>query len=169
MFNFVLKSGTNQVHGSALGFIHNEWMDANSFVNNYYGKPRQRDRRHDWGGSIGGPVYLPKIYDGKDKTFFYVAYERYKESYAGGGSPTVTVPLDEFWSGNLGKLLTSQVIGQDGLGRNVYQGAISTQLSRPDVVAIIQARDSAGNVSVQSLKGTLSDAFSVVNLPAIMR
>ena len=52
---------------------------------------------------------------------------------------------------------------------NVYQGTIPTQLSRPDVVAIIQARDSAGNVSVQSLKGTLSDAFSVVNLPAIMR
>ena len=45
---------------------------------------------------------------------------------------------------------------------NVYQGTISTQLSRPDVVALIQARDSAGNVSVQSLKGTLSDAFSVV-------
>ena len=52
---------------------------------------------------------------------------------------------------------------------NVYQDDIETQLKRPDVVAIIQARDSAGNVSVQSLKGTLSDAFSVVNLPTIMR
>ena len=52
---------------------------------------------------------------------------------------------------------------------NTYQGTFQTQLDRPDVVAIIQARDSAGNVSVQSLKGTLSDAFSVVNLPAMMR
>jgi len=85
VFNFVMKSGTNQIHGSALGFIHNEWMDANSFVNNYYGRPRQRDRRHDWGGSLGGPVFLPGIYNGKNKTFFYAAYERYKESYAGGG------------------------------------------------------------------------------------
>ena len=124
VFNFVMKSGTNELHGSALGLIHNEWMDANSFVNNYYGNPRERDRRHDWGGSFGGPVYLPKIYNGKDKTFFYVAYERYKESSAGGGSPTVTVPLNEFWSGNLSRLLTNQVIGQDALGRNIYAGAI---------------------------------------------
>ena len=124
IFNFVMKSGTNRVHGSAVGFLHNEWMDANSFVNNYYGNPRQRDRRHDWGGSFGGPVYLPKIYNGKDKTFFYVAYERYQESSAGGGSPTVTVPLNEFWSGNLSRLLTTQVIGQDALGRNIYAGAI---------------------------------------------
>jgi hypothetical protein len=124
VFNFVMKSGTNQIHGSALGLIHNEWMDANSFVNNYYGNPRQRDRRQDWGGSLGGPVYLPKIYNGKDRTFFYVAYERYKESSAGGGSPTVTVPPDEFWSGNLSRLLTTDVIGQDALGRNIYKGAI---------------------------------------------
>ena len=52
---------------------------------------------------------------------------------------------------------------------NIYQGDIETQLGRPDVVAIIQARDSAGNVTVQSLKGTLSDAFAVVNLPTILR
>jgi hypothetical protein len=124
VFNFALKSGTNRVHGSALGLVHNEWADANSFVNNYYGNPRERDRRHDWGGSLGGPVYLPKIYNGKDRTFFYVAYERYHESSAGGGSPSVTVPLNEFWSGNLSRLLTNQVIGQDALGRNIYAGAI---------------------------------------------
>ena len=76
------------------------------------------------GGSLGGPVYLPKIYNGKDKTFFYVAYERYQESSAGGGSPIVTVPLNDFWSGNLSRLLGNQVIGQDALGRNIYQGAI---------------------------------------------
>jgi len=124
VFNFVLKSGTNQLHGSALGMIHNESTDANSFANNFYGSPRQRDRRHDWGGSLGGPVYLPKIYNGKDRTFFYVAYERYTESSAGGGSPSVTAPLDDFWSGNLSRLLGNQVIGQDALGRNIYQGAI---------------------------------------------
>ncbi len=124
VFNFVLKSGTNRLHGSALGLIHNEWMDANSFVNNFYGRPRQRDRRNDWGGSLGGPVLLPGLYNGKNRTFFYVAYERYVESYAGGGSPTVSVPLDEFWSGDLSRLLSSEVIGQDALGRNVLRGAI---------------------------------------------
>jgi hypothetical protein len=124
IFNFVMKSGTNGIHGSAVGFIHNEWLDANSFTNNFFGRPRQRDRRHDWGGSLGGPVVIPKVYDGRNKTFFYVAYERYKESYAGAGSPTVTVPLDEFWDGNLSRLLTDEVIGQDALGRDIYKGAI---------------------------------------------
>jgi hypothetical protein len=124
ILNFVMKSGTNRMHGSAIGFIHNEWMDANSFTNNFFGKPKQRDRRHDWGGSLGGPVSIPKVYDGRNRTFFYGAYERYKESYSGAGSPTVTVPIDEFWSGNLSRLLTNEVIGQDALGRNIYKGAI---------------------------------------------
>ena len=124
ILNFVMKSGTNRLHGSAVGFIHNEWMDANSFTNNFFGRPKQRDRRHDWGGSLGGPISIPKVYDGRDRTFFYVAYERYKESYAGAGSPTVTVPVDEFWNGNLSRLLTNEVIGQDALGRNIYRGAI---------------------------------------------
>ncbi len=124
IFNFVMKSGTNQVHGSAVGLLHNEWMDANSFVNNYYGRPRQRDRRHDWGGSLGGPVMIPKLYRGVNRTFFYAAYERYKESYAGGGSPSVTAPLDEFWSGDLSRLLSSNSIGVDAMGRNVAAGAV---------------------------------------------
>src|SRR5467141_1226430 len=124
ILNFVMKSGTNRLHGSAVGFIHNEWMDANSFTNNFFGKAKQRDRRHDWGGSLGGPISIPKVYDGRDRTFFYMAYERYKESYAGAGTPTVTVPVDEFWNGNLSRLLTNEVIGQDALGRNIYSGAI---------------------------------------------
>ena len=54
IFNFVMKSGTNRIHGSAVGLIHNEWADANSFTNNFFGRPKQRDRRNDWGGSLGG-------------------------------------------------------------------------------------------------------------------
>ncbi|QOY85563.1 TonB-dependent receptor [Paludibaculum fermentans] len=150
VFNFVMKSGANQMHGSAVGFLHNEWMDANSFVNNYYGRPRQRDRRNDWGGSLGGPVVLPGLYKGKDKTFFYLAYERYKESYAGGGSPTVTVPLDEFWNGNLSRLMTGTVLGQDAQGRNVNQGAIYDPASTRTVNGQVVRDVFAGNLIPQS-------------------
>ncbi|MDX2149978.1 MAG: carboxypeptidase regulatory-like domain-containing protein [Bryobacteraceae bacterium] len=87
VFNFVLKSGTNQYHGSAMGQIHNEWMDANTFANNFYGRPKRLDRRHNYAFSGGGPVGIPKLWTGKDKWFFYTAYERYKESFGGGGSP----------------------------------------------------------------------------------
>lgn len=124
VFNYVLKSGMNQLHGSALGFVHNEWADANSFSNNYFGNPRARDRRHNWGGSLGGPVVIPGIYRGSGRTYFYTAYERYKETAAGSGSPTVTVPLDEFWNGDLGRLLTGPAMGQDALDRSVLRGAI---------------------------------------------
>jgi hypothetical protein len=151
VFNFVMKSGTNQVHGSALGLIHNEWMDANSFVNNFYGKPKQRDRRHDWGGSFGGPVFLPKLYNGKDRTFFYISYERYKESSAGGGSPTVTVPIDEFWTGNLSRLLTNDVIGQDALGRNIYRGAIYNPATTRMVNGQMVRDPFPGNIIPQNL------------------
>lgn len=130
VFNFVLKSGTNRFHGSALGFLHNEWMDANSFVNNYYGRTRQRDRRHDWGGSLGGPVLLPGLYRGQDRTFFHVAYERYKESYAGVGSPTVSVPLDEFWTGDLSRLLT----GEQGSGRGIIYDPATTRIENGQMV-----------------------------------
>lgn len=124
VFNFVMKSGTNEIHGSAMGQIHNEWMDANTFANNFYGRPRRLDRRHNYAFSGGGPVFIPKFYDGRNKTFFYVSYERYKEAYGGGGSPTVTAPLPEWWDGDLSRYLTNEQIGTDALGRPVFRGAI---------------------------------------------
>jgi hypothetical protein len=113
VFNFVLKSGTNSYHGSGMFEWHNESFDANTFANNYFGRPRLRDRRDDWALSLGGPVGMPKLKTFKDKWFFYAAYEKYKESYAGGGSPTTTVPLPEWWNGDLSSYLTNEVLGTD--------------------------------------------------------
>lgn len=124
VFNFVLKSGTNNYHGSGVLEWHNESFDANTFANNSFGRPRLRDRRDDWALSLGGPVGIPKLKTFKDKWFFYAAYEKYKESYAGGGSPTTTVPLPEWWNGDLSRYLTSESLGKDALGNTVYRGAI---------------------------------------------
>ncbi|MDZ7637803.1 MAG: hypothetical protein U5J83_06075 [Bryobacterales bacterium] len=89
------------------------------------------DVRDAWTGGITTPspaaepsVYIPKIYDGRNKTFFYVSYERYKEAYGGGGSPSVTAPLPEWWNGDLSRYLTNEQIGTDALGRPVMRGAI---------------------------------------------
>ncbi|MBZ5728873.1 MAG: TonB-dependent receptor [Acidobacteriia bacterium] len=124
IFNFVLKSGLNQPHGSLMGELRNEWMDANSFVNNFYGRPKQRDRRGNYAFSFGAPVEIPALYKGRNKTFFYAAYEKYGESNAGLGSPSVTVPLPEWWDGKMGAYLTGQAIGSDALGRSILRGAI---------------------------------------------
>ena len=124
VFNFVMKSGTNQFHGSGMFQLHNESFDANTFANNFYGRPRQFDRRHNWATSLGGPVWIPKVVNGKDKWFFYAAYEKYKEQFAGGGSPTVTVPTEAWWNGDFSNYLTGEIIGKDPLGRDVPRGGI---------------------------------------------
>jgi hypothetical protein len=64
LFNFVMKSGTNQVHGSALFEFRNQDLDANTFLGNFNGTPRAIDRQLDGGGSFGGPVWIPKVYNG---------------------------------------------------------------------------------------------------------
>jgi len=79
VFNYVMKSGANDIHGSAFGELRNEALDANSFVNNSRAVPRALDRKQNYAFSFGGPVYIPKLYNGKNKSFFYVSYERYRE------------------------------------------------------------------------------------------
>jgi Carboxypeptidase regulatory-like domain/TonB dependent receptor/TonB-dependent Receptor Plug Domain len=73
--SFVTRSGTNTYHGSAFDYLRNNAFDANDWFNDYYGRPATALRQNDFGGTIGGRVLLPKLYDGKDKAFFFVSYE----------------------------------------------------------------------------------------------
>jgi len=146
VFNFVLKSGANQPHGSAMAQLRNEWMDANSFIDNAYGRPRARDRRDNYAFSFGGPVTLPRIYRGANRTFFYVAVEKYHERNAGLGSPGVTVPLTEAWGGDLSRYLGTRSIGKDALGTNVLAGEIFDPASTTTVNGQIVRDPFPGNV-----------------------
>src|SRR5438876_2022950 len=65
------KSGTNQLHGSVYDYFRAENLNANSFQRNYVGLGKGDFKRHQVGFTVGGPVYLPKLYNGKDKTFFF--------------------------------------------------------------------------------------------------
>jgi hypothetical protein len=124
VFNFVMRSGTNDWHGSAFGQLRNEALNANSFINNARGLPRARERRFNYGGSFGGPVRIPFLYNGRDKTFFFFALERYRERQLVFGAPNRSVPQLEMYDGNLSRLLTTEVVGTDALGRPIYRGAI---------------------------------------------
>lgn len=73
--NVSLKSGTNTVHGSAYEFLQNTRLNANDFFNNRSGLPRSPVKLNRWGTHASGPVYLPKIYDGRNRTFWTYAYE----------------------------------------------------------------------------------------------
>ena len=72
-----MKSGTNKLHGSAYEFLKRSFLDANTFANNSVGGAKNYDKLDEWGFTVGGPVWIPKVYNGKDHTFFFVAYEQY--------------------------------------------------------------------------------------------
>ena len=76
----VTKSGTNQWHGSAYDYLRNGDFDANSFFNHLNDVERDPLRRNQYGGSFGGPIWVPKVINGRDKFFFFVAYQGQKES-----------------------------------------------------------------------------------------
>src|SRR5882762_1179960 len=117
--NVVTKSGTNRFHGDVFEFFRNSALDANNYFNNHNSIKRPDFSRNQYGGSAGGPLYIPGLYKQTDKTFIFGVYERLRQSTP--ASFTGTVPTAPFLTGDLSALLTTQVLGQDALGRNIYQ------------------------------------------------
>jgi len=74
-FAFDTKSGTNQWHGTAFEYLRNDMFDANDWFNGYQNIKEPALRQNDFGGTLGGPVRIPHLYNGKDKSFFFVSYE----------------------------------------------------------------------------------------------
>ena len=72
---FETKSGTNQWHGTAYDYLRNGGLDASDWFNDYFGLKEAGIRQNDFGGTVGGPIEIPGLYHGKDKTFFFVSYE----------------------------------------------------------------------------------------------
>ena len=72
--NMVLKSGTNRLHGIASEYMRNDVFDAR----NFFDAGKSKLRRNQFGGSLDGPVYIPRIYNGRDKTFFLASWESYR-------------------------------------------------------------------------------------------
>jgi hypothetical protein len=78
--NIVTKAGTNEYHGTVYYYHQNDALNTNSFTNNRNNIARPFLRRHQYGYSLGGPVRIPKLYDGTNKTFFFTTYEGRRES-----------------------------------------------------------------------------------------
>ena len=78
--NVTTKSGTNQYHGTGYEFMRRNALDANSFQNNSTGSPKNGHLLDQYGGSIGGPLSVPKVYNGHNRSFFFFNYEGYREN-----------------------------------------------------------------------------------------
>ena len=122
---FNTKAGTNSFHGTAYDLFRNEDLDANTWNNNYNGLPRALDKQNDYGGEMGGPVWIPKLYNGKNKTFFLFSWEQYRQNQ--GGTSTTTVPTAAQKGGDFTSTLnTADVLGTNPCenGAPIYYGEI---------------------------------------------
>ena len=99
IMSFASKSGTNNLHGTAYEFLRNNAIDANNFFNNARSIARPIYKQHDFGFSVGGPVVIPKLYNGKNKTFFFVSYEAFRNREGATGAQR-TIPTPEMYNGD---------------------------------------------------------------------
>ena len=131
IFNYTSKSGTNTLHGTAFNYLENEDLDAgqpyNYTSNGQKYNPVQREL--DFGGSFGGPVVIPHLYNGHDKTFFFFGYEEYHNTQTLNDG-TITVPTTAYRSGDLSANLLGPIKDNNGnpvvdcLGRQLYNGEV---------------------------------------------
>jgi hypothetical protein len=109
--NFTMKSGTNQYHGSAYDYFVNPILDAglpfsancnqanNCATNTNSGHIKNDVRRNDYGFTLGGPLRIPKLYNGKDKTFFFFNFEQFRQTVTTNNG-IATVPTPAYQAGN---------------------------------------------------------------------
>jgi hypothetical protein len=121
IMNMTLKSGTNQLHGTAYEYLRNEFFNAKN-KDLPESDPKTKLRRHEFGGTVGGPLVIPRLYNGHNKTFWFTSYEQFytRDNQKGYWS----VPRDEWRQGDLSSLLLPTVLGTDVLGRPIRQGQI---------------------------------------------
>jgi hypothetical protein len=126
IMNVTMKSGTNQWHGTGYDYLVNEDLNAGQpFTNSGNGHLlRPKTRRNDFGGTLGGPVWIPKLYNGRDKTFFFFTAEEY--NLGQNVIPTAfSVPTAAYRQGNFSSaLLSGKTLGTDPLGRPIFGNEI---------------------------------------------
>lgn len=125
LFNFTARSGTNEFHGTLYDyFAHEKLYAGRPFTDNGTGGlVRPQVRRHDLGANLGGPVIIPKLYNGRNRTFFFGNYEMFRDestNFLGFG----TVPTEAYRNGDFSAALTGRVLGTDGLGRPILENVI---------------------------------------------
>ncbi len=95
VMTFASKSGTNQLHGSAYDFLRNDAMDARGF----FARTRSVYRQNDFGVTAGGPVVIPKLYNGRNKSFFFFSFEGFRNR-VGAKASIFNIPTPEMFNGD---------------------------------------------------------------------
>ncbi|HXJ39602.1 MAG TPA: TonB-dependent receptor, partial [Bryobacteraceae bacterium] len=142
VIDVITKSGTNALHGSLFEFLRNSAMDARNFFSPK-GTPFPSFRLNQFGGSFGGPVVFPKLYNGKNKTFFFVDYEGYRRNSQQlllGNIPTVKMRTGDFTEAANVYDPLSTVASGSGFTRTQFPGnVIPANRFDPIALKMIQA------------------------------
>jgi hypothetical protein len=146
LFNFTTKSGTNQIHGSAYEYWANEALDAA----HPFSHALDRDRKNDYGFTVGGPVYIPKLYNGRNKTFFFFNLERFGNNQRSSGAYS-TLPTAAYRQGNFSAALTGKTLTDPTTGYQFPENAIyDPQSTFTDSNGKVMRTQFPGNVIPQS-------------------
>ena len=151
LYNFTTKSGTNQFHGGGYEYLTNEDLDAyRSYFTPTVPNTNPRSRKNDFGGTIGGPVWIPKIYNGRNKTFFFFSEEVFRNVTYPNGSAFLTFPTAAMRGGNFSSnaIYPGQSLGTDPAGNAVVNGGIYDPASRTTNAAtgVVTAQQFPGNI-----------------------
>ncbi len=131
LFNYSVKSGTNQFHGVAYDYMANEFFNASQ---PYTGLTPQL-RQNDYGFNIGGPVRIPKIYNGKNRTFFFFNFEKFQTDSS--TTSFQTVPTDAYRNGDFSAAMGATLKGTGGVTKDSQgQLAVGGMIYDPNSTAI---------------------------------
>jgi hypothetical protein len=153
-YNFTTKSGTNQFHGGAYEYLTNEDLNAQRpYFTPTVPQTNPRSRKNDFGFTIGGPVWIPKVYNGRNKTFFFFSEEVFRNVTYQNGSSFLSLPTTAMRAGDFSSpsLFPAQNIGTDPAGNAILNGAIYDPASRTTLQnGQIVATRFPGNIIPQS-------------------
>ncbi len=153
IISVVSKSGTNQYHGTLWEFLRNSDLDARGFFNAALPPLRQ----NQFGAAFGGPISIPKIYNGKNRTFFYTAYEGYRQNQSLEGGAFVPTTAER--NGDFSALLPSTVLYDPN--STTYNAATNTYSRTPIPGNVIPASEI--NPIAQLYQSLVPQAGALIN------
>ncbi len=145
VLNFTTKSGANQFHGSGYEYFTNEALDARR----HFTGAKPISRKHDFGFTVGGPVTIPKLYNGRDKTFFFFNLELFRNKTRSAGT-WISVPTAAYRNGDFSAALTGRQLGTDPAGRAIMENTVYDPRSDRTVNASLVRDPYPGNLVPKS-------------------
>jgi hypothetical protein len=123
------QSGTNQYHGRMFFYFRNQNLNSNDWTDNSLGNPRQAFHQYNYGTAVGGPVSIPHLYNGKDHTFFYFAWEG--QRFSQGQTDITSVPTLQNQQGDFSQTVINNNNGVP-VTANIYDPFYGTNDPNPN-------------------------------------